>query len=224
MFSWKPLHRYTRVFFLALLLAACGPRPVLQQPNQPFVPKETTPTIAPRNAPLRVLAPYVNNEAERFQQVLGTFQAATHVEVDFIGDPKVPDALLDELQAEHPPDIVVLPKPHWVGELAGAGVLTPLDSEASAAVRANYVAGWQSLVTYSDTLYGVPLYATSKSMVWYRPAALASIGRSVPRQWEEWLVLNRALKEAGETPIALPGGEGWTLTDWFENVFLQSAG
>ncbi len=32
------------------------------------------------------------------------------------------------------------------------------------------------------------------------------------------------LQQAGTTPFAMCGGSGWTLTDWFENVYLRIAG
>ncbi|MCZ7574013.1 MAG: extracellular solute-binding protein [Ardenticatenaceae bacterium] len=206
------------------LLVACGPRPTLPAAAQPFVLEEIPPTPTPAGRPLRVLAPYVDEEAARFRKVLDDFTASSGVQVQFTGAPEVPGALLQALEADQPPDVVVIPKPNWLGELAGAGVLAPLRAEVTAAVRGNYSAGWQELASHDGTLYGVPLNTTSKSLVWYRPAAVMAVGSSVPRTWDEWLALNRTLAAAGPTPLAVPGGEGWPLTDWFENVLLRTAG
>jgi len=32
------------------------------------------------------------------------------------------------------------------------------------------------------------------------------------------------IKQSGTTPFAMCGGSGWTLTDWFENIYLRTAG
>ena len=32
------------------------------------------------------------------------------------------------------------------------------------------------------------------------------------------------LLDAGITPVAVGGADGWTLSDWFENVYLRTAG
>src|SRR5262249_24601807 len=36
--------------------------------------------------------------------------------------------------------------------------------------------------------------------------------------------ISRVLVDSGTTPMAVPGGDGWTLTDWFENVYLRVGG
>ncbi|HYN89920.1 MAG TPA: ABC transporter substrate-binding protein, partial [Ardenticatenaceae bacterium] len=146
------------------------------------------------------------------------------VQVEFRGAAEVADELLAMLAAGGPPDVVVLTKSHWLGELAGAGALVPLGTETATIVRENYSSGWQELASDAGTLYGVPLDATSKSLVWYRPSALADLDLEPPETWDEWQELNSSLEAAGLTPLAVPGGEGWPLTDWFENVLLQSAG
>lgn len=217
--------RFALAFLLvATLLLACGPRPALRSASQPFALEEVTPTPTPPGTPLHVLAPYVDEEATRFDRVLDDFTARSGVQVKLSGNLDVPDELLQTLEADRPPDIVVLPKPNWLGELAGAGVLAPLEPEAAAAVRAHYSAGWQTLASHQGILYGVPLNTTSKSLVWYRPSDLAAVDLSVPQTWDEWLALNQELAASGRPPLAVPGAEGWTLTDWFENILLRTAG
>ena len=34
----------------------------------------------------------------------------------------------------------------------------------------------------------------------------------------------RQVSASGVTPISVGGADGWTLTDWFENVYLRTAG
>lgn len=208
----------------AALLVACGPRPTLPAVAPPFVLKVVPPTPTPEGTSLSLLAPYVDEEAARFQPVLEAFTARSGMPVEFTGASQIPDELRRALQAGRPPNVVVLPKPNWLGELAGTGVLAPLAPEAAAAMRANYTEAWQRLASHEGVLYGVPLRANSKSLVWYRPAALAAVHRSAPQTWDEWLALNRALAAGGTSPLAVPGGAAWPLTDWFENVLLRTAG
>ena len=42
----------------------------------------------------------------------------------------------------------------------------------------------------------------------------------VPQRWSEWVELNEKLRQRGVRPLALPGADGWMLTDFFENVLL----
>jgi alpha-glucoside transport system substrate-binding protein len=72
-------------------------------------------------------------------------------------------------------------------------------------------------------LYGVWFKAANKSMIWYQRDAFEHA--ELPKTWE-------ALKDAAArihaqglvAPFSLAGADGWTLTDWFENVYLATAG
>lgn len=212
-----------RLLAAALLLVACtgqiAPPPV----QRPYHPQPPAPSATP-GGPLSVLATFQNEEASAFRTILAAFTAETGIAVEYEGATEVADALLARLEASRPPDIVLLPKPNWLQEMAAAGALTPLDTVAARRVRANYTAGWVALATHDGTLYGVPFHATSKSLVWFRTAPLAALGAAPPQTWAEWKALNAELAAAGEVPLAVPGGPGWPLTDWFENVLVRTAG
>src|SRR5699024_6452501 len=38
------------------------------------------------------------------------------------------------------------------------------------------------------------------------------------------LEISQTVLDSGVTPISVGGADGWTLTDWFENVYLRTAG
>jgi hypothetical protein len=66
--------------------------------------------------------------------------------------------------------------------------------------------------------------AYSKSTVWYRPASFAELGLEVPTNWEEFLAVQQAFIDAGQVPWSIGAADGWTLTDWFENIYVRVAG
>jgi ABC-type glycerol-3-phosphate transport system substrate-binding protein len=64
----------------------------------------------------------------------------------------------------------------------------------------------------------------NKSVIWYRTDKFAEAGVRPPTSWEELTAISRTLAEAGITPMVAAGGDGWVLTDWFENAYLRIAG
>jgi ABC-type glycerol-3-phosphate transport system substrate-binding protein len=64
----------------------------------------------------------------------------------------------------------------------------------------------------------------NKSVIWYRTDDFADAGVVPPTTWSEFLDLSQTLADAGHTPMVTAGGDGWVLTDWFENAYLRVAG
>ncbi|HLU42086.1 MAG TPA: extracellular solute-binding protein, partial [Microthrixaceae bacterium] len=83
---------------------------------------------------------------------------------------------------------------------------------------------WRTLGSVDDTLYGVWFKAANKSTFWYRPEAFEQAGVEPPETWDDLQEVATTIAESGVTPLAVAGGDGWTLTDWFENVYLRVAG
>jgi len=84
---------------------------------------------------------------------------------------------------------------------------------------------WRRYASWRGRLYGVYFKVADKSVVWYQPALFRRAGiKAPPATWDELLADAAALRRAGITPFAMCGASGWTLTDWFENLYLQTAG
>jgi alpha-glucoside transport system substrate-binding protein len=45
-----------------------------------------------------------------------------------------------------------------------------------------------------------------------------------PATWKDLLTTAQTVYDSGVTPFSIGGADGWTLTDWFENVYLSQAG
>jgi ABC-type glycerol-3-phosphate transport system substrate-binding protein len=132
--------------------------------------------------------------------------------------------LNSRLAGGKPPDVAFIPQPGVVAELARRGVLKPISNEAADAVRRNYSDAWQQLGTIDGTLYGIYFKVANKSVIWYRTDKFDEAGVEPPSTWDELTLASKTLSEAGITPMVAAGGDGWVLTDWFENVYLRVGG
>jgi alpha-glucoside transport system substrate-binding protein len=165
-------------------------------------------------------------EARRFARVLEDFEHRTGLRVTYAYETRnIAATLKARLKRGCAPDVAVLPQPGLLGDLARSGQIAPLDGPTRAIVRRNYGATWRDLATVDGRLYGVWFKAADKSTFWYRPSTLqrAGIARP-PRTWDELLSAARRLADQGIRPVAIAGAGPWTLTDWFENLYLRSAG
>jgi ABC-type glycerol-3-phosphate transport system substrate-binding protein len=73
-------------------------------------------------------------------------------------------------------------------------------------------------------LYGVWFKAANKSLLWYDVGAFERAGIAPPDELSGLLAAAQALRGIGVTPFSVGGRDQWTLTDWFENLYLQLAG
>ncbi|HET7720133.1 MAG TPA: ABC transporter substrate-binding protein, partial [Acidimicrobiales bacterium] len=83
---------------------------------------------------------------------------------------------------------------------------------------------WKDYGSVDGTLYGLYFKAAHKSTVWYSPDALDTAGVKPPKSYDEMLKAGRTVSDSGLAAFSVAGQDGWTLTDWFENVYLSQAG
>ncbi len=124
------------------------------------------------------------------------------------------------------PDVVMLPRPGLVKDNLEA--LAPLPDGVWPLGEAgeSYAPIWRALLFQPDpgtdtrVPYGLPWKLAHKSLVWYRACLFDQHGLEPPRTWSEWIALNVELTRRRIAPLAVAGGDGWMLTDFFENVLL----
>ena len=176
-------------------------------------------------ARLEVVTAWSGVERQRFESVLRPFSARTGVSVQVISAPdRVPQVLAARLAAGRPPDVALLPQPGLLQDLAANGQLIPLDHTVTAEVRRNYSQVWQQLASYDGQLYGVWFKAANKSLIWYNVAAFERAGVVPPSDLPGLLAIGQVLTRSGVPAYAVAARDGWTLTDWFENLYLRLAG
>jgi len=94
-----------------------------------------------------------------------------------------------------------------------------------ASLEASYPPGILDTGKVDGELYGIMVKFNSKSTFWYRPDKLTAAGASTPKSWDDLKSLITTLQGKGDaTPLALGAKDSWTLTDWFEEVYLRQNG
>ncbi|MFI1469651.1 ABC transporter substrate-binding protein [Streptomyces wuyuanensis] len=174
---------------------------------------------------IEVAAVWTGPEQENFTKVLDEFEKRTGATVTFVPaqDPIV-NFLGTKIAGGSPPDVAMLPQVGAVKQAVDQKWAKPLGPEAKAELAKNYAKGWQDLGSVDGTPYGVYFKAANKSLVWYNNAVFENAGASVPKTWKDFLKTAETISASGVTPVSVGGADGWTLTDWFENVYLSQAG
>ncbi|MEV7728329.1 ABC transporter substrate-binding protein [Streptomyces sp. NPDC087917] len=211
----------------ALALTACGgdPQPGPKDPDQgqPSASRVELPKLPGEK--LEVAAVWTGAEQANFVKVLKEFEKRTGATVTFVPaqDPIV-TFLGTKVAGGQPPDVALLPQ---VGALVAAVKnkwAQPVGPEAKAQLDANYSAGWKDLGSVDGTPYGIYYKAANKSLVWYNAKAFEAAGVKPPKTWKELIAAADTLSASGTPAVSVAGADGWTLTDWFENVYLSQAG
>lgn len=173
-----------------------------------------------------VLSLWGGSEKEAFQKVLDGFTEKTGIKTRYETARDFLPVVRTRLAAGNPPMVAIVPRPGVMADLAREGSLKSLADVGvtDETMQENYGEAWLELGTVDDELYGITVKANSKSTVWYKPASLQEAGVEEPATWDDLLALTDAYREAGKTPWSLGAKDSWTLTDWFENIYVRTAG
>ncbi|MGW7254811.1 ABC transporter substrate-binding protein [Streptomyces sp. NPDC054834] len=176
-------------------------------------------------ASLEVAAVWTGTEQKNFKQVLAEFEKRTGAKVTFVPaqDPII-NFLGSKIAGGQPPDIALLPQPGAIKQAVDKKWAKPLGADAVKELQKNYSQGWQDIGKVGGKQYGVYYKAANKSLIWYNVKAFENAGAKEPKTWQELLTTAQAVYDSGVTPFSVGGADGWTLTDWFENVYLSQAG
>jgi ABC-type Fe3+ transport system substrate-binding protein len=118
----------------------------------------------------------------------------------------------------------VIPQPGLLDSLAKAGSLIALDSDTEAEVKANFSKDWVDLGSSDGKLYGIWFKGANKSTVWYNTDVYDTAGATVPKTWDDFMKQLKLISDSGVYGLSIGADAGWPLTDWFENVYLRTAG
>jgi ABC-type glycerol-3-phosphate transport system substrate-binding protein len=175
-----------------------------------------------------ILGQWTGAEQSAFQAVLSKFNQETgaHGTYQAAAGGNEATVLGTQVNGGNPPDIAILSLPGAIAQYATAGKLQPVASAGQQAVQQNFASEWGTLATVNGKLYGTPVDASDKSTVWYNATLFKNAGiSSMPTTWPAFIKDAKTLSASGiSVPISVGGGDGWTLTDWFENVYIRTAG
>ena len=174
---------------------------------------------------LNVAAAWSGDEQANFEQVLAAFADETGATVNYtsFGD-QAATTLGTQIEGGNPPDVALLPQPALLTQYATDGSIQPVSDATAEAVNANYSQSWIDLGSVDGSLYGVWFKASNKSTVWYNDDIYSQAGATPPATWDEFMQQLQIIQDSGYSGISIGADVGWPLTDWFENVYLRTAG
>lgn len=180
-------------------------------------------------ATVTVMANWGGSEQVGFEAVLDVFRKETGIEVKYISDRDAEITVQTMIASGNPPDIMPMPRPGVVAQFARDGVILPLTSGNDPMIPMEYLQENygkaiidQGLV--DGKIYGVLTAPNSKSTIWYRTDVFKNLDLEIPETWDELLELVDIFEQEGIPPLSMGGLDGWTLTDWFENIYVRVAG
>ncbi|MEU2773334.1 ABC transporter substrate-binding protein [Streptomyces sp. NPDC007162] len=211
----------------ALALTACGGNDKKSTGDNSTSATPTSTLSLPKldGTTLEVAAVWTGQEQKNFKQVLAEFEKRTGAKVTFVPaqDPII-NFLGSKIAGGQPPDIALLPQPGAIKQAVQKGWAKPLSADTVTEVQKNYSQGWQDIGKVGGKQYGVYYKAANKSLIWYNTKVFENAGAKEPKTWQDLLTTAQAVYDSGVTPFSVGGADGWTLTDWFENVYLSQAG
>src|ERR1700730_10582078 len=206
------LGRVFSVAVLASLLAACGS-------------STASTSTAQVGGSVSLWAEWSSGEQASFTAALSPFQTQTGTTVNYASKGSNIDTVLEAaVSGGAPPDVALIPDPGTLQTLAKQGSIKELTSIVGS-LSSNYVSSWNTLASYNGKLYGVWFKGANKNTIWYNPAefAAASISKP-PTTWEELIQDAATLKAAGLAPVSLCTDVGWPVADFWQNIYLKTAG
>ncbi|MEU2392902.1 extracellular solute-binding protein [Streptomyces sp. NPDC007369] len=168
---------------------------------------------------------WTGSEQKNFKKVLDAFTAKTGAKTVFVpsGD-NVSTFVGSKIEGGNAPDVVMVPQVGVLKQFAKEGWLQPLSDGAAKTADSSLAPVWRNYGTVDGTYYGLYFKAAHKSTVWYAPDAFTQAGAGEPKSYADLLKTGRSLADSGRPAFAIAGEDGWTLTDWFENIYLSQAG
>ncbi|GGR79271.1 sugar ABC transporter substrate-binding protein [Streptomyces aureoverticillatus] len=215
---------------LALVLSACGGDDKDKDDGDKAGGggKESAATVRlPKLDGEKVSVAAVWGGAERkvFLKVLDEFEKRTGADVSFVPaqDPII-SFLESKVAGGQPPDVAMLPQVGAIEQAVANKWAKPVGPQAQKQLDKNYAQGWQDLGAVDGKQYGVYFKAANKSLIWYNTKVFENAGVQEPKTWKEFMTTAQTVYDSGVTPMSVGGAEAWTLTDWFENIYLSQAG
>ena len=174
---------------------------------------------------LTVAADWSGAEQANFEKVLAQFEIQTGAKVAYASyGSDVATTLDTKITGGDPPDVAVIPQPGLLKALAQKGSLVALSADTLAAVKKNFAQTWVDLGSVDGKAYGVWFKGSNKSTVWYNTKVYSDAGATVPKTWDDFLKALKTISDSGVPGLSIGADVGWPLTDWFENVYLRTAG
>lgn len=167
-------------------------------------------------------------EGQRMQRAWQDFTDCTDINIQYEGSGEFEAQIQVKVDGGNAPDIAFFPQPGLLARFAEDGEALPLPDKVRQRAEDGWTDDWLDYARTDGELYGTPLGANVKSLVWYSPEVFDENGYEIPQTWSEMTDLSDRMVDDGITPwcAGIESGEatGWPATDWVENVMLREHG
>jgi alpha-glucoside transport system substrate-binding protein len=171
---------------------------------------------------------YGEAQAAAFQSELDNWSKDSGIKVTFTSLASFDTDIKAKVTAGQEPDIAMWPQPGGLLDMSDS--LLPLSEVTDIApVQKTLVPGWDTLAVKDGNVYGLPVSANVKTLVFYNPSAFEKNGYTVPTTDAELTALTDKIKADGSgypwcAGIESGGATGWAITDWLEQYVLDYNG
>jgi len=211
-------------FFLVTLLSAAlvlvSAPGIIGAQSQPLAGKEVS-----------FLTTFGGSELDAMNKSLDAFTKATGILVTVESNRQSMPILRTRLAGGNPPDLALIPQPGTLAAFVKAGQVKALVNKDGSAglvdkktLTDNYNQAIIDLGTVNGAVYAILAKANSKSTIWYKPASFKTLGVDIPKTWDDLIAIQNKYIAAGKTPWSIGAGDSWTLTDWFEEIYVRQNG
>ncbi len=215
---------------MIVLVGACSPAasPSTAESSAPAAPPSTETSAAPApSSPetgiLEVFTDWTGTDQVKFESIAKAFTEKTKINVQLEGSTDFLTVLRTRVAGGDIPMIAIVPRPGVFADFAEQGLIKPLDALGLTSFADSYQSAWVNLGSIDGTPYAITVKANSKSMIWYRPGDLDAAG-GVPATLDDFKAVLRKKAVGDHKPLVVTGKDAWTLGDWFENIYLRTAG
>ena len=212
------------VVVAALLAAACAPGAT---PGTSGSPGASASASAAAGATINVMSLWGGSEQDNFQKVLDAFKTKTGITAKYESVRQdYATTLQTRITGGNPPDVAIIPGIGFLRQFAKQGSIKKVQDLGIDvnALKSNYPPGILEIGQVDGTQYAIMVKFNSKSTVWYRPDKFKTYGVQPAKDWNGFIKLLGDIKAKGQAPLGLGAGDSWTLTDWFEEIYLRQTG
>ena len=176
---------------------------------------------------INVMSLWGGSEQDSFQKVLDAFKTKTGVTAKYESvRADYATTLQTRISGGNPPDVAIIPGIGFLRQFAKQGSLkkvADLGIDVNS-LKSNYPPGILEIGQVDGTQYALMVKFNSKSTFWYRPDKFKTLGVQTPADWNALTKVLGDIKAKGQAPLGLGAGDSWTLTDWFESIYVRQAG
>lgn len=176
-----------------------------------------------------ILGGWTGPDKSDFLATLSYCRAHYNVDTTYqlaLGD--LPTELTTRVQNGNPPDLATLSTPSTIRPYVLKGSLVPLTFLDTPTFWKQYAPFWRTLGTINGKLYAIYMKADVKSIIWYSPKKFTAGHYTIPKTWSQLIDLSKKMVTDGKHPWAFGAGgtqaSPWTLSDFFDDVYLMVAG